>query len=60
MTEATDDATAPRPWYRHGHVWLVIAIPASALVAGILTLFIAIHGADPVIPHADAAANRPH
>jgi len=41
-------------------VWLIIAIPASALVAGLLTLFIAIHGADPVIPHSDAAANHPH
>ena len=60
MTEAADSAGQPRPWYTHGHVWLIIAIPASALVAGLLTLFIAIHGADPVIPHSDAAANHPH
>ena len=58
MTETPGEAP-PQPWYRHGHVWLLIAIPASALVAGILTLIIAIHGADPVLPHADAAATHP-
>ncbi len=34
-----DDA---RPWYREPLVWLLIAIPASAVVAGFVTLALAI------------------
>ena len=38
-----------KPWYRYGHVWLVIAGPAVVVVAGIATAFIAVRGADPVV-----------
>jgi uncharacterized protein len=46
------------PWWRHGMVWLVIAGPAAAVVAGFATLAIAILNPDPLIvpaPVADAA-----
>lgn len=37
------------PWWRHGHVWLVIAGPAVVVVAATVTAWIAVHGADPVL-----------
>jgi len=44
-TQAKDSA----PWWRHGHVWLLIAGPVTVIVAGILTAVIAVHGGDPVV-----------
>jgi hypothetical protein len=38
-----------RPWYRHGHVWLLIAGPATVVVAGVVTLVLAASGADPLV-----------
>ncbi|MCC2632209.1 MAG: hypothetical protein K0S48_95 [Ramlibacter sp.] len=37
------------PWWRFPFVWLVIAGPAAVVVAGFVTAFIAVSGADPVI-----------
>lgn len=37
------------PWWKYGHVWLVLAGPLVVIVAGIVTAVIAIRGADPVI-----------
>jgi hypothetical protein len=37
------------PWWRHGHVWLVISGPAAVVVAGLVTAWIASHGQDPVL-----------
>jgi hypothetical protein len=37
------------PWWKHGHVWLVISGPAVVVVAGVVTAFIAARGADPVV-----------
>lgn len=46
----TTESSAPcAPWYRHGHVWLLIAGPAAVVVAGVLTAVIAVRGADPVV-----------
>ncbi|MGE4241185.1 FixH family protein [Ramlibacter sp.] len=45
----TDPQPAPSPWWRHGHVWLLIAGPAAVVVAGFATLWIAIRQPDPVI-----------
>ncbi|HBS13532.1 MAG TPA: hypothetical protein DD977_01210, partial [Alcanivorax sp.] len=38
-----------RPWYRHGLVWLVIALPAASVVGGLATLAIAITHADATV-----------
>lgn len=46
MNKPTSDS---KPWYRYGHVWLVVAGPAVVVVAAIATAFIAVRGADPVI-----------
>lgn len=37
------------PWWRHGHVWLVISGPALVVVAGIITAFLAVKYPDAVI-----------
>ena len=37
------------PWWRHGHVWLVIAGPAAVVVAGLVTAWIAVRGADTLV-----------
>jgi hypothetical protein len=41
--------THSRPWYREPLVWLVAAIPALTVVAGITTVVIAGRHADPVV-----------
>jgi hypothetical protein len=40
---------APRPWWKHGMVWLVISGPAVVVVAGLVTAWIAVRFADPVV-----------
>jgi uncharacterized protein len=37
------------PWYRYGHVWLVIAGPAVVVVAALATAWIAVRSPDPVL-----------
>jgi hypothetical protein len=37
------------PWWRHGLVWLVISGPAVVVVAGFVTLWIAMRSPDPVV-----------
>lgn len=37
------------PWWKHGHVWLVISGPAVVVVAGLITVFLAIRYPDAVI-----------
>jgi len=38
-----------RPWYRHGWVWFLIGIPASAIIAGSITIWIAVSTADSLV-----------
>ena len=37
------------PWWRHAHVWLLISGPAIVVVAGFVTLWLAIRTPDPVV-----------
>lgn len=43
-------ASTTQPWYRHGWLWFVIAVPMSAVVAGVATLFIAIENGPERVP----------
>jgi uncharacterized protein len=36
-------------WWRHAHVWLVIAGPAAVVVASLVTAWLAANGQDPVV-----------
>jgi hypothetical protein len=38
-----------KPWWKHGHVWLIISGPAAVVVASFATLWIAIVTNDPVV-----------
>lgn len=39
----------PLPWYRQGWPWLLISLPASAVVGGILTLIVAIESPNALV-----------
>ncbi|MGC1174712.1 FixH family protein [Polaromonas sp.] len=40
---------AASPWWKHGHVWLLIAGPAAVVVAAFATAWIAVSNPDPVV-----------
>ena len=37
------------PWWKFGHVWLVIAGPVIVVIAGFITLYLAITRPDPIV-----------
>lgn len=39
----------PAPWWKFGHVWLVLAGPAIVVVASFVTLYLAVTRPDPVV-----------
>lgn len=41
--------TSPEPWWKFGHVWLVLAGPVLVVIAGFVTLYIAVRMPDPVV-----------
>lgn len=41
--------SSPEPWWKFGHVWLVLAGPIIVIIAGFVTLWLAITRPDPVI-----------
>lgn len=48
-----------QPWWRHGMVWLVIGGPAVVVVAGFVTLALAIANPDPVLATAGTGEAAP-
>lgn len=46
MNESTRDNA---PWWTYGHVWLLIAGPAAVIVAGFITLWLAISRPDTLV-----------
>ncbi len=42
-------SSAPTPWYREPWPWILIALPATAVVAGIVTAVIAVRGFDGLV-----------
>lgn len=49
MQSQSIDVQQPVPWWRFGHVWLVLAGPLIVIVACFVTAFIAIRHPDPVL-----------
>jgi uncharacterized protein len=49
MDTTRNDTPKTPPWWRVGMVWLVIAGPAAVVVAGLVTLKIALTHVDPVL-----------
>jgi uncharacterized protein len=48
-SEAMKEKIERAPWWRYGHVWLLISGPAAVVVAALLTAWIAVARPDPVI-----------
>lgn len=48
MTQSQHPAPS-QPWWKFGHVWLIIAGPLIVVIAGFITLWLAIRTPDPVI-----------
>lgn len=46
---APQQATPCAPWWRHGHVWLLLAGPVAVVVAGLWTAWLALQGSDPLV-----------
>ena len=38
-----------KPWWQYGHVWLIIAGPLWVVIAGFITLYLAVSRPDPVV-----------
>ncbi len=49
MSEPQTSSTPQRPWWAHGHVWLLISGPAIVVVAGFFTFYLAARSPDPVL-----------
>ena len=47
MVHNTDNSS--QPWWKYGHVWLVISGPAVVVVAGFFTLYLAISRPDHLV-----------
>jgi hypothetical protein len=47
ITEASSNSA--RPWFREPWVWLIIALPASAVLGGIVTIWIAVESDDGLV-----------
>lgn len=45
----SESADSKAPWWKYGHVWLVLAGPAVVVVASLVTLYLAMAGKDPVV-----------
>lgn len=64
MSETTASSNSG-PWWKFGHVWMVIAGPAIVIVASFVTYYVAVSGRDqlvdenvPVVaPQGDKTAN---
>lgn len=48
MSTTLTDKT-PAPWYRQGWPWFLIALPATAVIAGVITLVIAVKTFDGLV-----------
>lgn len=56
VVKQAPEAHIYQPWWRHGMLWLVIGGPALVVVASLITAFIAIRGADPVLSREEPGA----
>ena len=41
--------TTSAPWWKHGHLWMVLSGPAVVVVASFFTFYLAYTGMDPVV-----------
>lgn len=41
--------TPTEPWWKFGHVWMILAGPVLVVIAGFVTLYLAVRMPDPVV-----------
>jgi len=46
-----------QPWWKYGHLWMVIGGPLVVVVASFVTLYLAIHTPDPVYTDAPGSSH---
>ncbi len=49
MSNPSTSSNTPAPWWKFGHVWLVVSGPLIVVVASFLTFYIAVRGMDPIV-----------
>ena len=49
-------STTAKPWWKFGHVWMVILGPAIVVVAGFVTLYLAINSPNEIVSDHDIEA----
>lgn len=49
MTRPTQTVHDIEPWYKQGWPWLLISLPASAVVGGIITIFLAVNSPNALV-----------
>jgi hypothetical protein len=49
QTNQTPADEASQPWWKFGHVWMVVGGPAIVVVASFVTLYLAVTRPDPVM-----------
>ncbi len=49
MVKLLEDSDLIPPWYKQFWPWFIISLPASAVIAGIITVFIAFDNADSLV-----------
>lgn len=49
MPEIQKTVESSLPWWKFGHVWMVVAGPAIVVVASFITLYLAVTRVDPVL-----------
>jgi hypothetical protein len=53
-----NNVVPPRPWWKHGFVWMVIAGPAIVVVAGFITLYLAVSRPNEIVTDESYQASR--
>lgn len=48
MADALTGGRDDRPWWKYGYVWLVLAGPIAVIIAGVITVGLALQNPDPV------------
>lgn len=49
MSMETEKKSVSPPWWKFGYMWLVVGGPAIVVVAGFVTLWLAVRNPDPLV-----------
>ncbi|MBA4112716.1 MAG: nitrogen fixation protein FixH [Verminephrobacter sp.] len=49
MSMDTEKKSVSPPWWKFGYMWLVVGGPAIVVVAGFVTLWLAVRNPDPLV-----------